>query len=57
MMESELKELIILLHQINAIKFEQVTLKTGVVSPVYVDLRVLVSYPKILVSSLLSCRS
>lgn len=49
-MEAVLREIAVALYDIEAVKFGDFKTKVGLRTPVYFDLRVIISYPKLMVN-------
>lgn len=49
--KTSLKSLAIKLHEIDAIKFGSFQTKSGLQTPIYFDLRVIISHPDVMVCS------
>ena len=48
--KEELMDLAVKLFETNAVKFGDFEMKTGMQSPIYFDLRVIISHPDVMVS-------
>lgn len=46
----DLEELAIELYNIQAVKFGEFETKIGLITPIYFDLRIIISHPKLMVS-------
>lgn len=42
------ERLVLKLHEVSGVKFGEYTLKSGLLTPIYIDLRVLVSHPALM---------